>query len=326
MILVTGGAGYIGSHCVKRLLDKGLDVVVLDNLCRGHRDAVLSPHFFQGSIGDRPVLDSLFRAHTIDAVMHFSAFAYVGESVVKPAEYYENNVAQTLTLLTACRDHGVTHFIFSGTCAVYGDVKTVPITEESPVAPLNPYGHSKRMCELLLKDFDTAYGMKHCVFRYFNAAGADPGGTLAERHDPETHLIPLVLQAAAGTRKDIQLFGTDYDTPDGTCIRDYIHVNDLSDAHILGLDYLRAGKPSDVFNLGSESGFSVREVIGMCERVTGRKVAVKEGPRRPGDAPRLVADAAKAKRVLGWRTAASSIEFIVSTAWESIKRSGMKGA
>jgi UDP-glucose 4-epimerase len=182
------------------------------------------------------------------------------------------------------------------------------------------------MCELLLKDFDTAYGMKHCVFRYFNAAGADPGGTLAERHDPETHLIPLVLQAAAGTRKDIQLFGTDYDTPDGTCIRDYIHVNDLSDAHILGLDYLRAGKPSDVFNLGSESGFSVREVIGMCERVTGRKVAVKEGPRRPGDAPRLVADAAKAKRVLGWRTAASSIEFIVSTAWESIKRSGMKGA
>jgi len=268
------------------------------------------------------VLDSLFRAHKIDAVLHFSAFAYVGESVAKPAEYYENNVAQTLTLLTACRDHGVTHFIFSGTCAVYGDVKTVPITEESPVAPLNPYGHSKRMCELLLKDFDTAYGMKHCVFRYFNAAGADPGGTLAERHDPETHLIPLVLQAAAGTRKDIQLFGTDYDTPDGTCIRDYIHVNDLSDAHILGLDYLRAGKPSDVFNLGSESGFSVREVIGMCERVTGRKVAVKEGPRRPGDAPRLVADAAKAKRVLGWRTAASSIEFIVSTAWESIKRAG----
>ncbi|MCX7003401.1 MAG: NAD-dependent epimerase/dehydratase family protein, partial [bacterium] len=197
MILVTGGAGYIGSHCVKRLMDKGHAVVVLDNLSRGFRDAVRTPHFVQGSIGDRAVLDRVFSTHAIDAVMHFSAFAYVGESVDKPAEYYQNNVAQTLTLLTACRDHGIKNFIFSSTCATYGDVQKVPIVEATPIAPLNPYGHSKRMVELMLQDFDTAYGIKHCIFRYFNAAGADPDGQLAERHNPETHLIPLVLQVAA---------------------------------------------------------------------------------------------------------------------------------
>ncbi len=317
MILVTGGAGYIGSHCVKRLLEKGHEAVVLDNLSRGHRDAVLTPHFIEGSIGNRPLLDRLFKDYKIDAAMHFCALTYVGESVEKPAEYYENNVAQTLTLLTACRDHGVKHFIFSGTCAVYGDVQKVPIAEDTPIAPLNPYGHSKRMVELMLKDFDTAYGMKHCGFRYFNAAGADPGGKLAERHDPETHLIPIVLQAAAGTRSHVQIFGTDYDTPDGTCIRDYIHVNDLSDAHILGLEYLRAGKPSNIFNLGSETGFSVREVINSCERVSGKSVAVKEGPRRAGDAPRLVADSTKAKTVLGWSASCSQLDAIVATAWRA---------
>jgi UDP-glucose 4-epimerase len=320
MILVTGGAGYIGSHCVKRLMSKGFEVVVLDNLSRGFRDAVLTPHFVQGSIGDRAALDRVFASYAIEAVMHFSAFAYVGESVEKPAEYYENNVAQTLTLLTACRDYGITRFIFSSTCATYGDVQKVPIVETTPIAPLNPYGHSKRMVEIMLQDFDTAYGLKHCIFRYFNAAGADPDGQLAERHDPETHLIPIVLQVAAGQRPHVQVFGTDYPTPDGTCIRDYIHVNDLSDAHILGLEYLRAGKPSNIFNLGSESGFSVRAVIDVCAQVTGKPIAVKEGPRRAGDAVRLVADATKAKTVLGWVPAHSMLQTIVTNAWRSLAR------
>lgn len=318
MILVTGGAGYIGSHCVKRLMDKGYDVVVLDNLSRGFRDAVLTPHFVQGSIGDRAALEQLFARWSIDAVMHFSALAYVGESVEKPAEYYENNVAQTLTLLTACRDHGIKHFIFSSTCATYGDVKKVPITEDTPIAPLNPYGHSKRMVEVMLQDFDTAYGMKHCIFRYFNAAGADPSGQLRERHNPETHLIPIVLEVAAGKRAHVQVFGTDYPTPDGTCIRDYIHVNDLSDAHILGLEYLRSGRPSNIFNLGSEHGFSVREVIKVCAEVTGRPVAAQEGPRRAGDAPLLVADSTRAKTVLGWRPQRSDLKTIVADAWHAV--------
>jgi len=317
MILLTGGAGYIGSHCVKRLLDKGYEVAVLDNLSRGHRDAVLTPHFAEGDIGDRSLLDRLFAQWPIDAVMHFSALASVAESVAHPAEYYENNVAQTLTLLTACRDHGITRFIFSSTCATYGDVTKVPITEDTPIAPLNPYGWSKRMVELILQDFDASYGIRHCIFRYFNAAGADPGGQLRERHDPETHLIPLVLQVADGTRANIKIFGTDYPTPDGTCIRDYIHVNDLSDAHILGLEYLRAGKPSDVFNLGSENGYSVREVIDVCREVTGREIAEVEAERRPGDAPRLVADATKAKSVLRWEPASSDLQEIVRTAWQS---------
>jgi UDP-glucose 4-epimerase len=318
MILLTGGAGYIGSHCVKRLMDKGFEVVVLDNLSRGFRDAVLSPYFVEGDIGDRAVLDKLFSEYDIDAAMHFSAFAYVGESVEQPAEYYYNNVAQTLKLLTACRDHGVKHFIFSSTCATYGDVKKIPIDESTPIAPLNSYGHSKRMVELILQDFDTAYGMKHCIFRYFNAAGADPSGKLSERHDPETHLIPLVLQVAQGTRENIKIFGTDYDTPDGTCIRDYIHVNDLSDAHILGIEYLRAENTSNIFNLGSENGFSVREVIDVCRDVTGHQIPEVEVGRRPGDAPRLVADSTKAKSILKWDPSSSNLKYIVETAWNSI--------
>lgn len=318
MILLTGGAGYIGSHCVKRLMDKGFEVIVLDNLSRGFRDAVLTPYFVEGDIGDRAVLDNLFSEYDIDAAMHFSAFAYVGESVEQPAEYYYNNVSQTLKLLTACRDHGVKHFIFSSTCATYGDVKKIPIDETTPIAPLNPYGHSKRMVELILRDFDTAYGMKHCIFRYFNAAGADPSGKLSERHDPETHLIPLVLQVARGTRENIKIFGTDYDTPDGTCIRDYIHVNDLSDAHILGIDYLRAENTSNIFNLGSENGFSVREVIDVCRDVTGHKIPEVEVGRRPGDAPRLVADSTKAKSILKWDPSASNLKYIVETAWNSM--------
>ena len=320
MILLTGGAGYIGSHCVKCLLQKHLDVIVLDNLARGFRDAVLSPHFVQGSIGDRATLDRIFAAHRIDAVMHFSALAYVCESVEKPAEYYENNVAQTLALLTACRDHGVKHFIFSSTCATYGDVQKVPITEDAPVAPLNPYGHSKRMIEIMLADFGAAYGITSVCFRYFNAAGADPDGVLAERHVPETHLIPLVLQVAKGQREQIDVYGADYPTPDGTCIRDYIHVNDLSAAHILGLEYLRAGNPSTIFNLGSESGYSVREIIAACSRVTGRPIKTRETARRPGDAPRLVADSRKAKSILHWQPSGSDLPHIIRTAWNSMNR------
>jgi UDP-glucose 4-epimerase len=318
MILLTGGAGYIGSHCVKRLMDKGHEVIVLDNLSRGFRDAVLTPHFVEGDIGDKQVLDMIFSEYDIDAAMHFSALACVGESVEQPADYYYNNVSQTLTLLTACRDHGVKHFIFSSTCATYGDVKKIPIDETTPIAPLNPYGHSKRMVELILQDFDVAYGMKHCIFRYFNAAGCDPSGKLAERHDPETHLIPLVLQVAQGTRDNIKIFGTDYDTPDGTCIRDYIHVNDLSDAHILGLEYLRTENTSNFFNLGSENGFSVRKVIDVCREVTGKQIPEVEIERRPGDAPRLVADSTKAKSILKWDPTSSNLKYIVETAWNSI--------
>jgi UDP-glucose 4-epimerase len=317
MILLTGGAGYIGSHCVKQLVSQGYEVVVLDNLSRGYRDAVLTEQFVEGSIGDRAVLDAVFTRYSIDAVMHFSALAYVGESVDEPALYYENNVSQTLTLLTACRDHNVNNFIFSSTCATYGDVQHVPITEDTPIAPLNPYGHSKRMVELILQDFETAYGMKHCIFRYFNAAGADPEGKLRERHVPETHLIPLILEVAAGKRENIKIFGTDYDTPDGTCIRDYIHVNDLSDAHISGLENLRAGNSSDIFNLGSENGYSVREVIDVCREVTGADIPVVEEARRPGDAPRLVADSRKAKRELQWQPQCSELSEIVKTAWEA---------
>lgn len=320
MILVTGGAGYIGSHCVKRLMDKGYEVVVLDNLSRGFRDAVMTPYFVQGDIGDRGVLDYVWRQWPISAVMHFSAWAYVGESVSKPAEYYHNNVAQTLVLLTACRDHGVRHFIFSSTCAVYGDVEIVPIREDAAIRPLNPYGWSKRMVEIMLQDFDAAYGMKYCVFRYFNAAGADPCGQLRERHDPETHLIPIVLEVVAGKRTHVEIFGVDYPTPDGTCIRDYVHVNDLCDAHILGVEYLRAGHPSTVFNLGSERGFSVREVISACEEVTGRHIPVKNGARRAGDAPRLVADATRARKLLGWEPQRSDLPTIISDAWRAMRR------
>ncbi|MBR5946705.1 UDP-glucose 4-epimerase GalE [bacterium] len=319
MILLTGGAGYIGSHCVKRLMSKGYEVVVLDNLSRGFRDAVVTPYFYEGDIGDREILEKIFNEHKIEAVMHFSAFAAVGESVEHPDMYYKNNVAQTLTLVTACKDFGINNFIFSSTCATYGDVKKVPISEDTPIAPLNPYGWSKRMVELILDDFSKAYGMHYCIFRYFNAAGADPEGQLRERHDPETHLIPLVLQVAKGKRQNIKVFGTDYPTPDGTCIRDYIHVDDLSDAHILGLEYLKREKKNGIFNLGSENGFSVREVIDVCRKVTGSEIPEVMVERRPGDAPKLVADSTKAKTILGWQPKESELEYIVETAWKSMK-------
>lgn len=315
-ILVVGGAGYIGSHMVKQLCRSGAKVVALDNLSTGHRDAV-SPHaeLVVGSASDGRLLTELFSRYRFDAVMHFASFIQVGESVLDPAKYYSNNVAATLTLLDAMRAAGVLRFIFSSTAAVYGEPVYVPIDEAHPKNPINPYGRSKWMVEQVLDDYDRAYGLKAVCLRYFNAAGADPEGELGERHQPETHLIPLVLQAASRRREAIAVFGTDYDTPDGTCIRDYVHVTDLCDAHALALEYLLAGGESARFNLGNGQGFSVQEVIDTASRVTGKKIPVRYEARRPGDPARLVADSRKAKEVLGWQPKRTELEAILTDAW-----------
>ncbi|MBD0387188.1 MAG: UDP-glucose 4-epimerase GalE [Nostoc sp. C3-bin3] len=318
-ILVTGGAGYIGSHTVLALKQAGYNVVILDNLVYGHRDLVekvLQVELIVGDTGDRALLDHLFKTRDIAAVMHFSAYAYVGESVTDPAKYYRNNVVGTLTLLEAMLAASVKKFVFSSTCATYGVPEFVPIPENHPQNPINPYGATKLMVERILSDFDVAYGFKSVRFRYFNAAGANPSGLLGEDHNPETHLIPLVLMAALGKRESISIFGTDYPTPDGTCIRDYIHVNDLADAHILGLEYLLKGDDSEVFNLGNGSGFSVREVIAAAEQVTGTSIAVEERDRRPGDPPILIGSGEKARTILGWQPQYPSIKDIVAHAWQ----------
>jgi UDP-glucose 4-epimerase len=317
-ILVTGGAGYIGSHAVLSLQQAGYDVVVLDNLVYGHRELVeevLKTKLVVGDTNDRPLLDDLFATHEIAAVMHFAAYAYVGESVGDPAKYYRNNVTGTLTLLEAMLAANIKKFVFSSTCATYGVPKTVPIPEEHPQDPINPYGMTKLMVERILADFHTAYDFKSVCFRYFNAAGADPEGRLGEDHNPETHLIPLVLQAALGKRDSISVFGTDYPTPDGTCIRDYIHVNDLATAHVLGLDYLLNGGDSQAFNLGNGSGFSVKEVIEMAKTVSGREIKVVECDRRPGDPPALVGSSDKAKEILGWQSQYADLKQIITHAW-----------
>lgn len=317
-ILVTGGAGYIGSHAVLSLQQAGYDVVVLDNLVYGHRELVeevLKTKLVVGDTNDRPLLDDLFATHEIAAVMHFAAYAYVGESVGDPAKYYRNNVTGTLTLLEAMLAANIKKFVFSSTCATYGVPKTVPIPEEHPQAPINPYGMTKLMVERILADFHTAYDFKSVCFRYFNAAGADPEGRLGEDHNPETHLIPLVLQAALGKRDSISVFGTDYPTPDGTCIRDYIHVNDLATAHVLGLNYLLQGGDSQAFNLGNGSGFSVKEVIEMAKTVSGREIKVVECDRRPGDPPALVGSSDKAKEILGWQSQYADLKQIITHAW-----------
>jgi UDP-glucose 4-epimerase len=318
-ILVTGGAGYIGSHTVLALKQAGYNVVILDNLVYGHRDLVekvLQVELIVGDTGDRALLDHLFKTRDIAAVMHFSAYAYVGESVTDPAKYYRNNVVGTLTLLEAMLAASVKKFVFSSTCATYGVPEFVPIPENHPQNPINPYGATKLMVERILSDFDVAYGFKSVRFRYFNAAGANPSGLLGEDHNPETHLIPLVLMAALGKRESISIFGTDYPTPDGTCIRDYIHVNDLADAHILGLEYLLKGDDSEVFNLGNGSGFSVREVIAAAEQVTGTSITVEERDRRPGDPPILTGSGEKARTILGWQPQYPSIKDIVAHAWQ----------
>ena len=318
VILVTGGAGYIGSHAVKALEERGFQAIILDSLVYGHRDLIetnLKAKLVAGDINDRAFLDRLFSTTKIDAVMHFAAFAYVGESVTDPAKYYRNNVVGTLTLLDAMREHGVTNFVFSSTCATYGNPQSIPITEDHPQQPINPYGAGKLAIERVLKDYDPAYGLKSVIFRYFNAAGADPDGLFGEDHNPETHLIPLILQAAAGKRASISIFGTDYDTPDGTCIRDYIHVTDLAQAHVLGLEYLLEHQTSQIFNLGNGNGFSVKEVVDTARQVTGKEIAIEECPRRVGDPAVLIGSSTKARQMLGWEPKYADLNAIVKHAW-----------
>lgn len=315
-ILVAGGAGYIGSHMVLALLEAGHRVVVLDDLSTGHRDLLPGGVFIQGSLGDAVLLEKVFAAYPLDAVMHFAAHSLVGESMTRPLAYYRNNLGATTVLLEAMLRHGVERFIFSSSAAVYGEPAQVPIPEEAPLAPTNPYGASKRAVEELLAWCATAHGLRAVSLRYFNAAGADPAGRLGERHDPETHLVPLVLQAAAGRRDAIQIFGTDYPTPDGTCIRDYVHVTDLAAAHLLALEALMDGAGGAVYNLGNSRGHSVREVIATARRVTGREIPEREAPRRPGDPAVLVAASDKARRELHWRPRFEGLETIIRTAWD----------
>jgi UDP-glucose-4-epimerase GalE len=313
-ILVTGGAGYIGSHAVKLFLARGHDVWVYDNLSMGHRAAVPAERLIEADLSEGQRLDHALVLHRIEAVVHFAAFAFVGESVTQPAKYYQNNLVNTLQLLDALRRHRINRFVFSSTCATYGVPDTVPITEDEKQRPINPYGHTKLAVEFALADYAAAYGWGCAALRYFNAAGAAPDGTIGEDHDPETHLIPIVLQAAMGQRPAVEVFGTDYPTPDGTCIRDYIHVDDLAEAHLLALEALAPGKQLR-YNLGTGHGYSVREVIHAAESVTGRKVPVKEGPRRAGDPPALVAASKKVQRELGWRPRHTDIKTIIETAW-----------
>jgi UDP-glucose 4-epimerase len=318
-ILVTGGAGYIGSHAVLALNQAGYDVIVLDNLSYGHREIVeevLKVKLIVGDISDRALLDEIFTTHKITAVMHFAAFIAVGESVSDPGKYYRNNVAGTLTLLEAMVAASINTFVFSSTCALYGIPKSIPLVEDHPQDPISPYATTKWMVERILADFDKAYGLKSVCFRYFNAAGADPTGLLGEDHAPETHLIPLVLFAALGKLESVSIFGTDYPTRDGTCIRDYIHVTDLAQAHVLGLEYLLKEGDSDVFNLGNGSGFSVREVIETAKKVTGKEIKIVERDRRPGDPPVLVGSSDKAKKALGWRPEYANLNDIVAHAWQ----------
>lgn len=314
-ILVIGGAGYIGSHMVKLLLEQGHAVTTLDNLSTGHRDAVQGGEFIQGDFEDRALLGRLFVRRRFDAVMHFASCIEVGESMRDPAKYYRNNVVRTLGLLDTMVEHQLDKFIFSSTAAVFGEPRYLPIDEHHPLDPINPYGATKQMVERILADYDRAYGLRHVSLRYFNACGADPSGLIGEGHEPETHLIPLVLQAASGRRGAISVFGDDYDTADGTCVRDYVHVVDLCHAHLLALNQLDAGAPSACYNLGNGGGYSVRQVIAAVERVTGRQVPKVNAPRRPGDPARLVADSARAQKVLRWNPVFADLDVIVEHAW-----------
>lgn len=315
MICVIGGAGYIGSHCVKRLLEKGYAVVTLDNLEAGHRSAVLGSEFVQGDYTDRQTLDHLFHTYPIECVMHFAAYASVAESMTDPAKFYRLNVVGGYTLLEAMRAHGIPYLIFSSSAATYGEPQQIPIREEHPQVPTNAYGETKRAFEQMLRWYDAAFGLRSISLRYFNAAGADPDGQLGEDHHPETHLIPLVLLTALGKRQAIKIFGTDYDTPDGTCIRDYIHVTDLADAHILAYEALKQGAPTTAYNLGNGLGYSVREVIRTAEQVVRHHIPQEEAPRRPGDPARLVASAERAQRELGWKPQYADLRIIIETAW-----------
>ncbi|MFO1372079.1 MAG: UDP-glucose 4-epimerase GalE [Candidatus Competibacteraceae bacterium] len=314
-VLVVGGAGYIGSHMVKLLCQRGFEVTVLDNLSTGYRDAVRGARFVLGDLFERDVVEDLCGEMRFDGVMHFASYIQVGESVREPAKYYRNNVFKTQNLLDVMVAQRVRCFIFSSTAAIFGEPVQLPIDEEHPKHPINPYGRGKWMVEQMLADYDVAYGLKSICLRYFNAAGADPEGELGERHQPETHLIPLVLQAAAGRRPHVTVFGRDYDTSDGTCIRDYIHVTDLCEAHLLALQRLWQGGESAAYNLGNGNGFSVQEVIDTARTVTGRDISVQNGERRPGDPARLVADSRRARAELGWEPRYADLATIIAHAW-----------
>lgn len=314
-ILVVGGAGYIGSHMVKHLVAEKHEVMVLDNFSTGYRRLVTGGRLVEGCLGDRALLDKIFSENTIDAVMHFAAFSLVGESVQWPLKYYQNNVAETVSLIDVMVRHNVLRFIFSSTAAVYGEPEEIPIVEDHPCRPTNPYGTSKLTVEQILSDCDAAHGLKSICLRYFNAAGADASGRIGEMHDPESHLIPLVLKSAI-SGKPIKVFGTDYPTPDGTCLRDYVHVTDLAQAHLLALHALMDGASSTAYNLGNSVGYSVRQVIDLAGQVTGRDISVIEDARRPGDPAVLVANAEKIKKALGWRPKYEDLETIIETAWK----------
>ncbi len=316
-ILVTGGAGYIGSHTVRLLASQGRKIVVLDNLVFGHNKAIVDPgvELVVGETGNRDLVRSLFEKHRFGAVVHFAAYAYVGESVTNPLKYYENNTAEPIKLLQVMQEFGCKVFVFSSTCATYGVPEKLPLTETNSQKPINPYGMSKLMVEYILRDCDTAWGLRSACLRYFNASGASPDGLIGEDHNPETHLIPRVMMALTGEIDKIEVFGTDYPTPDGTCIRDYIHVEDLADAHARALDHLTAGGESVRCNLGTGVGVSVREIISAVEEITGKTVPVEYGPRREGDPPSLVADPALAKQLLGWVATRRDIRDIVRSAW-----------
>lgn len=319
-ILVTGGAGYIGSHTVKELLKRGYDTVTLDNLSTGHRKLVPGGEFVEVDLRDLKTLQEVFSVYPVEAVIHFAASCYVGESVKEPMKYYENNILCGMNLLAAMTASEARHIIFSSTAATYGNPVELPITEEHPQAPINPYGQTKLLFENILASHDRVYGIRNVCLRYFNAAGDDADGEIGEIHDPETHLIPLTLEAALGGIPHLEVLGTDYDTLDGTCVRDFIHVTDLADAHIRSLEYLMDGGPSNAYNLGTGEGHSVRQLLEAAERITGRTIPHVDAPRRPGDPPDLVASAEKIGKELGWTAQHSSIDNILKTAWEWQKK------
>ncbi|MCX7774198.1 MAG: UDP-glucose 4-epimerase GalE [Clostridia bacterium] len=315
-VLVTGGAGYIGSHTVAELLARNEDIIIADNLQKGHKKAVLGGKFYQGDLRDAAFLDKVFKENEIDAVIHFAADSLVGESVAEPLKYYNNNVAGAMSLLEKMKTYNVKRIVFSSTAATYGEPENTPILESDRTLPTNPYGETKLAIETMLKWSDTAYGIRYVALRYFNAAGAHKSGAIGEDHNPESHLIPIILQVALGKRDRIQIFGDDYPTPDGTCLRDYIHVSDLASAHLLALDSLRNGGESAVYNLGNGKGFSVKEVIEAAREITGHKIPQTVVPRRAGDPAVLVASSEKIKDALRWEPKQDDLRTIIATAWE----------
>ncbi len=318
-ILVTGGAGFVGSHTVRLLAGHGFVPVVLDDLSEGHREAVSSAELVEGDLGDESLLDRLFERHRFSAVLHFAGRCYVGESVRDPLRYYRENVAKAVPLLSRVVDAGVRRFVFSSSCGVYGDPRQLPMSEDHPCRPVNPYGHTKLFVERMLQGLENSHGLRWAALRYFNAAGASSDGRLGESHDPETHLIPRTLRAALGREPELTIYGTDYPTPDGTCVRDYVHVEDLARGHLAALQWLAGGQRSGAFNLGTGKGWSVREVVAAAQRVCGRPIPCREGPRRQGDPPELVADASRAERELGWRARHRNLDRTVADAWRWLR-------